>query len=65
MEAKLAGLGKVSGLFTGKFGEISEDTHLLVAAMANSRAWVVRPRQVSHEGRRQSRQSISPPSSSV
>ena len=29
-------MGKVRGLMGGNFGDMSEDTHLLVAAMANS-----------------------------
>ena len=37
VEAKLVSLGKVRGLVAGQFGEVSEDTHLLVSAMATSR----------------------------
>ena len=37
VEAKLVGTGTVRGIVSGNFGEMSEDTHLLVAAVANSR----------------------------
>ena len=43
VEAKLVGMGTVRGLVSGNFGEMSEDTHLLVAAMANSRVRVAGP----------------------
>ena len=34
--AKLVGMGTIQGLVSGNFGELSEDTNLLVAAMENS-----------------------------
>ena len=40
VEAKLVGMGTVRWLVSGNFGEMSEDTHLLVAAMANSHVQV-------------------------
>ena len=43
VEAKLVSLGKVRGLVAGQFGEVSEDTHLLVSAMATSRVRVAGP----------------------
>ena len=43
MEVKLVSLGKVRGLVAGQFGEVSEDTHLLVSAMATSRVRVAGP----------------------
>ena len=43
VEAKLVGMGEVRGLVVGNFGEVSTDTHNLVAAMANSRVRVAGP----------------------
>ena len=43
VEAKLVAMGKVRGIVGGNFGEMSEDTHLLVAALANSRVRVAGP----------------------
>ena len=43
MEAKLVGMGTVRGILSGNFGEMSEDTHFLVAAMSNSRVRVTGP----------------------
>ena len=43
VESKLVGMGTVRGIVSGNFGEMSEDTHFLVAAMANSRVRVAGP----------------------
>ena len=43
VEAKLVGMGEVRGLVAGNFGEVSTDTHTLVADMANSRVRVAGP----------------------
>ena len=43
VEAKLERMGTVCGLVSGNFGEMSEDTHFLVAAMDNSRMQVAGP----------------------
>ena len=43
VEAKLVAMGEVRGLVAGNFGEVSTDTHTLVAAMANSRVRVAGP----------------------
>ena len=43
VEAKLVGMGEVRGIVTGNYGEMLEDTHILVAAMANSRVRVAGP----------------------
>ena len=43
VEAKLASLGTVRGLVVGNWGEVSEDTHVLLDAMASSRVRVARP----------------------
>ena len=43
VEAKLVSLGKVRGLVACQFGEVSEDTHLLVSAMVTSRVRVAGP----------------------
>ena len=44
VEAKLVSLGKVEGVVAGQFGEVSEATHALVAALATSReGWPVPP----------------------
>ena len=37
VEQKLVSLGKVVGIVAGQFGEVSEATHTLVAALASSR----------------------------
>ncbi len=43
VEAKLISLGKVEGIVAGQFGEVSEATHSLVAALATSRVRVAGP----------------------
>ena len=43
VEAKLVGMGEVRGIVSGNYGEMLEDTHILVAAMANSRVRVAGP----------------------
>ena len=43
VEAKLVSLGKVEGVVAGQFGEVSEATHALVAALATSRVRVAGP----------------------
>ena len=40
VEAKLVSLGEVKGVVAGQFGEVSEDTHALIAALATSRVRV-------------------------
>ena len=40
VEAKLVSLGQVQGLVAGQFGEVSEATHALIAALATSRVRV-------------------------
>ena len=40
VEAKLVGMGEVRGLVAADFGEVSTDTHTLVAAIAISRVRV-------------------------
>ena len=45
VEAKLARLGTVRGLVVGNWGEVSEDTHVLLDAMASSRVRVAGPSQ--------------------
>ena len=42
-EAKLISLGEVEGIVAGQFGEVSEATHSLVAALATSRVRVAGP----------------------
>ena len=48
VERKLLELGEVRGIVSGKFGEVSEHTHALVAALATYR---VRVAGVSREKR--------------
>jgi hypothetical protein len=43
VEQKLVSLGKVAGIVAGQFGEVSEATHSLVAALATSRVRVAGP----------------------
>ena len=43
MEEKLVSLGKIEGIVAGQFGEDSEATHRLVAALATSRVRVAGP----------------------
>ena len=43
MEAKLISLGEVRGIVAGNFGEVSEATHALLAALATSRVRVAGP----------------------
>ena len=43
VEEKLASLGKIEGIVAGQFGEVSEATHRLVAALATSRVRVAGP----------------------
>ena len=50
VEAKLVSLGDVRGVVAGQFGEVSEDTHLLVSALATSRVRVAGPAR-SRRGR--------------
>ena len=38
VEVKLVSLGEVRGVVAGQFGEVSQDTHTLVSALATSRA---------------------------
>ena len=38
VKAKMVGMGKVCRIVWGHFGETLEDSHLLVAAIANSQA---------------------------
>ena len=40
VERKLLELGEVRGIVSGNFGEVSEDTHALVAALATCRVRV-------------------------
>ena len=40
MEAKLLELGQVEGIVAGQFGEVSEATHALLAALATSRVCI-------------------------
>jgi hypothetical protein len=44
VEAKLISLGQVEGIVAGQFGEVSEATHSLVAALATSRVRVAGPK---------------------
>ena len=53
VERKLVELGDVRGIVCGNFGEVSEDTHLLLAAMATSRVRVTGP-MVGRSGRMRS-----------
>ena len=43
VEAKLVSLGHLHGVVCGNWGEVSEDTHALVSALATSRVWVAGP----------------------
>ena len=43
VEAKLISLGTVRGIVCGNWGEVSEDTHALISALANSRVRVAGP----------------------
>ena len=43
VEQKLISLGEVSGVVSGNFGEVSEDTHALIASLATSRVRVAGP----------------------
>ena len=43
VEQKLISLGDVSGVVSGNFGEVSEDTHALIASLATSRVRVAGP----------------------
>ena len=43
VESKLISLGKIEGIVAGQFGEVSEATHRLVAALATSRVRVAGP----------------------
>ena len=43
VEEKLISLGEVRGIVAGQFGEVSEDMHQLVAALATSRVRVMGP----------------------
>ena len=43
VRTKLVSMGKWCGIGGGNFDEMSEDTHLLVAAMANCRSWMADP----------------------
>ena len=43
VEAKLVSLGTLHGVVCGNWGEVSEDTHALVAALATSRVRVAGP----------------------
>ena len=40
MEREVVELGEVRGIVAGNFGELSEDTHVLVAALATCRVRV-------------------------
>ena len=58
VEAKLVSLGTLRGLMCGNWGEVSEDTHALVSALATSRirvagpSWGRRGRLRAEEGER-------------
>ena len=43
VEAKLISLGTLRGLVCDNWGEVSEDTHALIAALADSRVRVAGP----------------------
>ena len=43
VERKLVELGEVRGIVAGNFGEVSQDTHSLMASLATSRVRVTGP----------------------
>ena len=50
VEAKLASVGNGRGIVAGQFGEVSDDTHMLVSALATSRVRIAGP-TLSRRGR--------------